>query len=625
MENVSDIMTNFTEGLTDADFIYKADESKFKSAAGAAATGKEITFSVLCSRRFYACNIYIVFSGEKESKIKMVWKSFEKGFDVLKATFMAQKAGLYHYHFEIDIFGMHYYAGRGAALRSEIGSSEEFTLLVYNNFNTPDWIKGGVMYQIFVDRFFRGKETPLKPYAEMHKSLDEYPFYGEDKIKRHNYDFFGGNLDGIRQKLPYLKALGVNCILLSPIFEAYSNHKYDVGDYEKTDTMFGTDEDFVQLCKTAEDFGIRIIIDGVFNHTGSDSRYFDKYGTYGGKGAYNDKNSPYYEWYTFTSYPDKYESWWGIESLPQIKKDSASYQNYIVGKGGIIETWLDRGAAGVRLDVVDELSNSFINKINACCKRKSEDVFIIGEVWEDAAEKWAYGELKEYFWGGGLDSVINYPLRKGIIEYMLTGDCILLAETLLNIWDKYPRPVCHCLMNVLGTHDTARILTLLGEIQKPLNRLEKYKLTKVNYEKAVKKLQAASLIQFTVYGVPCIYYGDERGSEGGDDPFNRMAVIWDKYDENIFNWYQQLGEIRKNDVFKTGEFKELHREDGVYIFRRYNGKSSAITAVNMSHNNFVFKADGYKVLLTADQSDIIDKSGIVNLKSGNFALLFKIP
>lgn len=611
MENVSGVMT-------DKDFIYVADDENYKSINGAVQNSQTVTFSVKLSRKVYAYNIYIIICGcGVNVRLKMEWKNFVKGYDIYSADFYAEKAGLLHYHFQIDVFGKLYFAGRGKNLRSEINSKEEFSLLIYQNFNTPDWFKGGVMYHIFIDRFYRGKDTPVKPYAVMHKKIDDFPVCGGDDKGVYNYDFFGGNINGIIQKLPYIKSLGVNCIVLSPVFEAFSNHKYDTGDYEKIDSMFGTENDFKELIDIAGQEGIKIIIDGVFNHTGSDSKYFNKYGNYKETGAYNSKQSSYYHWYTFTNYPEKYECWWGIATLPQIKKDSESFQKYITEKGGVLSKWLSLGAGGVRLDVVDELSNAFVKKINTCCKSINSETLIIGEVWEDAAEKWAYGEFKTYFWGNGLDSVMNYPFKKAVIKYLRDGDSEFIAETLASIWDKYPRQVCHCLMNVLGTHDTVRILTTLSNIKLPKNRKEckNLKLTESQLEKAIEKLKVASLLQYTVYGVPCIYYGDERGMEGADDPFNRMAVDWEKCNSDLLQWYKTLGDIRKLEVFKSGSYKEIYRKNGVFIFKRFISNEECIIAVNMSASFFPVNSSGYIDLLNQTKSDII------NIKSGSFALL----
>ena len=605
--------------MTDNDFVFIADESEYKSVSGAVKAGSNINFNVKVSRRFYTYNVYIIFSGAKNVRLKMQWKDFALGYDFYGADFYAEKAGLIYYHFEIDVYGRLYYAGRGKGLKSQIDASQEFALSVYDNFTTPDWIKGGIIYQIFVDRFFRGKDTPVKPYAVMHKSLDEHPIHLPDKKGTHNYDFYGGNLSGITQKLDYISLLGVNCIVLSPVFEAFSNHKYDTGDYTKIDPMFGTTEDFEELIEKASKYGIKIIIDGVFNHTGSDSVYFNKNKSYKSIGAYNSKESPYYNWYSFNKFPDAYDCWWGVKTLPAIKKDCKEFQEFIAGQNGVLCKWLSKGVGGVRLDVADELSNAFLNKINYCCKRKNKDTLIIGEVWEDAGEKISYGQLKEYFWGKQLDSVMNYPLRTAILDYIINNDQHSLSETLKNIWDKYPQNVCHCLMNLLGTHDTARILTLASGIKLPHNKEQglTLKLSEKLRADAIENLKAAVLILYTVYGVPCIFYGDEIATEGAEDPFNRRPFLWDNIDTDLLKWYKILGKMRKNPVFKQGGFKELYSCDGVYVFKRFTDTKSVIVAINRSEKIFSIEAKGYTDLINGKLCDII------NLKAKGFIVCGK--
>ena len=192
-------------------------------------------------------------------------------------------------------------------------------------------------------------------------------------------DFFGGNLDGVRKKLPYLKELGITAIYLNPIFTAYSNHKYDTGDYESIDPMFGDNGLFECLCKEAEERGIRVILDGVFNHTGSDSKYFNKDGTYPTVGAYQSEDSPYFGWYKFTKHPDEYECWWGIKTLPAVNENEPSFVDYsLTAPDAIIKKWLHLGASGWRLDVADELPSEFIKTMRREVKSAKEDAVIIG-------------------------------------------------------------------------------------------------------------------------------------------------------------------------------------------------------------------------------------------------------
>ena len=292
----------------------------------------------------------------------------------------------------------------------------------------------------------------------------------------------------------------------------------------KFDRLLGTDEDFVNLINSGKEKGIEFIIDGVFNHTGDDSLYFNKYGNYSSIGAYNSKVSPYYSWFTFQEYPNEYTSWWGIDILPTINKNSKEYEEFITGDNGVLDRCLKMGVNGVRLDVVDEIPDSFVQKITSRVKKYGEDKIVIGEVWEDATNKIAYGVRRKYFQGGELDSVMNYPLKNAIIEYVLTGKAQTLYKTIREQIDNYPAHSLACMMNILGTHDTPRILTVLGKmgnLKKERDDMEFETLSSYEYELGVKALKCASLLQFTLYGVPCIYYGDEIGMEGNKDPFNR--------------------------------------------------------------------------------------------------------
>lgn len=387
-----------------------------------------------------------------------------------------------------------------------------------------------------------------------------------------NNDFFGGNLAGIREKIPYFKELGVTCLYLSPIFEAYSSHKYDTGDYSKIDPMFGDEEEFSKLCKEAKKAGIAVMLDGVFNHTGADSIYFNKYGTYGEEGAWKQADSPYRSWFQFGE-NGKYLSWWGIETLPTVAKNSEEQQKYLFSEDGIIRKWIRLGASGWRLDVVDELPGDFLKKLVKAVKTERKDAVVLGEVWEDASNKIAYGVRREYFQGQELDSVMNYPWKDAIISYLRDGNAIGLADRVDEICHNYPKEVLSCLMNPLGTHDSIRILTALGAPYiGEMSREEKERsfLGEGEYVRAYRLLKLASLIQMTLPGVPCIYYADETGMEGYNDPFNRRCFPWEKEDAQIFAWYQTLTGLRKKHrrFFAGTDCKVLTGEDGIFGFVR---------------------------------------------------------
>ena len=462
--------------------------------------------------------------------------------------------GLYWYHFGMDTcYGRRYimkgFAGEGFISESE--HEPRFQLLVYEkDFETPSWMPGGIMYQIFPDRFYNSgtPKTGIYPDKKLHKKWNLIPDWKPDKNGLiTNSDFFGGDLIGIKEKLHYLKSLGVTCIYLNPIFEAYSNHRYDTGDYEKIDPVLGNEEDFRELCEEAKKLGIYIINDGVFSHTGSDSKYFNRENRYPGNGAYNSTESPYYTWYKFIEWPNIYNSWWGFYTLPEVEELSASFDEYINGDDGIIRKWMRVGNSGWRLDVADELPDEFIQHIREAVKAEDPDALLLGEVWEDASNKESYGSRRQFLYGNELDSVMNYPFRDAILGFLDCGDGRDMIEIVLNVLENYPRPVIRCLMNLLGTHDTERVLTLLvGERQNGRGRewQAATSLTPEQREYGLRRMRLASGILYTLPGVPCIYYGDEVGMEGYRDPFNRCTFPWGREEKDLLDWYRRLGDMR---------------------------------------------------------------------------------
>ncbi len=306
--------------------------------------------------------------------------------------------GLYFYWFRLG--------GRRAALGEDRNaefsdSASAYQILVYREcFATPAWFKGGIMYQIFPDRFFKSGEILVEKGKWLHRDWHEDPeFRPNEKGKILNNDFFGGNFRGILKKLDYLQSLHVTVIYLNPIFRAFSNHRYDTGDYMQLDPMLGSEEDFAALVSECGKRGIRLLLDGVFNHTGDDSRYFNKYGTYDEIGAYQSKDSKYYSWYNFRHFPDKYDSWWGIDVLPAVNENCPSYIDFITGENGVLRRWMKYPLGGFRLDVADELPDEFVAKIRSAVKSANGDAVVIGEVWEDASNKIAYSTRRKYFQG----------------------------------------------------------------------------------------------------------------------------------------------------------------------------------------------------------------------------------
>ncbi len=404
-----------------------------------------------------------------------------------------------------------------------------------------------------------------------------------------NNDFFGGTIKGVTEKLDYLESLHVTTIYFNPIFQAYSNHRYDTGDYKLIDPMLGTEDDFRELCAKAAKRGMRVVLDGVFNHTGNDSRYFNAFGRYDSLGAHQSKDSPYFSWYDFHNWPDDYGSWWGIRTLPQVNEMNPGYLDYIIeNEDSIIKRWLRLGASGWRIDVADELPDDFIKRLNSAAKSEKPDAVIIGEVWEDASNKISYSERRKYLQGGELDSVMNYPLRNAILDFLNGGTAEHFAETMECIMENYPREVFYSLMNVIGTHDTPRVLTMLGvsDEEHHLDRegKAKYSLPYERLANAKKRLRLASVIQFTMPGSPTIYYGDEAGMQGFEDPLNRRPYPWGEEDREVLAFYRKLCAIRAgSSTLANGSLRFLECSGPLLQYERKSPQSRIVVMVNRGH------------------------------------------
>lgn len=563
-----------------------------KSKFGALKEGEHVVFKVILPRSLSCTGVDLVIRNDKGEAVyhPMNWLSMEGDDQEWWALgYTAEKADIYFYHFEYNTsWGRTSILHKGNNLGLLSCGTQEWQLTVYSkDFSTPDWLKGGVFYQIFPDRFnFSGKKKLNVPKDRVLRNdyggEPEWRPTKEGKVL--NNDYFCGDLKGIEDKLSYIANLGVTCIYLNPIFESQSNHRYDTSDYSKIDSLLGDEKDFQRLCKKAEKLGISVILDGVFSHTGDDSIYFNKYGRYGDSGAYRSKDSQYYDWYKFVNYPDKYHSWWGISILPEIKEESPSFIEFIAGENGIARKWLRAGARGWRLDVADELPDIFLDEFRKAVKEENKDALVLGEVWEDASNKFSYGERRRYFGGRQLDSVMNYPFAEAIISFIRSGKVEGFSDKILTILENYPKCCVDVLMNHIGTHDTIRAITrLAGESCEYRDRQwqSEHFLSDSQYSLGVKLLKLASVIQFTLPGVPCIYYGDEVGMEGYKDPFNRKFYPWGKENKELLEHYKALGQMRKGcDCLKDGEFYTVSEMLGCLAYVRESKESKIMVIVN---------------------------------------------
>lgn len=562
--------------------------------------------------------------GDVSTPVEMRFEKSENGFSVYTADYVFDAAGIYYYRFEMRNRDGVWYYGRGENGESVCGENlPEWQLTVYkSSYKTPDFAKGNIIYHIFVDRFNRADGVKTKRKYRLHESFSESPEVVSADGKYYADDFFGGNFNGIREKLDYLEELGVGIIYLSPIFKAFSNHRYDTGDYLKVDELLGTEDDFKRLLDAAHEKGMKVILDGVFNHSGADSLYFNKFGTYDSLGAYQSKSSPYYDWYYFKKFPDEYACWWGCDNVPDLNKSNKDYRALVFGKNGVVEKWQKLGADGWRLDVVDELPIDFVNLLIKKIKSVNKDALVIGEVWEDASTKVSYGELRPYLLGDQLDGTMNYPFMNAIIAYVRDGDEKFFKDTVQSILENYPKETVYCLMNSLGTHDTVRIINALSDVRahgwSKTHKLG-YKLPDSEYEKAKKKLYLASVLQFTLPGIPSIFYGDEAGLQGFDDPINRRPYPWGSEDKEILAHYKKLGRIRReNRAVFSGGFN-MRDENGLVAYERASGDDEILIAVNAG-------ADDTTLLINKEYTSLYNNKeykDVVDVPGGSFVILKK--
>ena len=584
---------------------FNSRKSYHKSKFGAVKENDTVCFRVVLPRDIGCTGVTMIIRRDAERR--------EEGFrccfrwDRMEGTdeewwaldYKPEKAGLYMYSFECYTpWGTTCITDSGNGIGTFSYDGKEFQITVFEeNFKTPDWLKGGVIYQIFPDRFyFSGREKKMPADRVFRRDWGGEPEWRptpDGKVL--NNDYFGGDLKGIEEKLSYIKELGVSCIYLNPIFEANSNHRYDTADYTKIDSALGTEKDFKHLCKKAEEAGISVILDGVFSHTGSDSVYFNKKNRYDSVGAYQSKNSPYYNWYSFEEYPDKYASWWGIDILPEVDETNDSFIEFITGENGIARKWLRSGARGWRLDVADELPDKFLDAFREAIKKEKSDALLLGEVWEDASNKISYGVRRRYLQGKQLDSVMNYPFAEAVTHFVSTGKAEGFTDKIMTVLENYPKAVTDVLMNHIGTHDTMRAITALaGESCEYRDRewQSEKKLSEEEHECGIRLMKVASLIQFTLPGVPSVYYGDEAGMQGYKDPFNRFCYPWGNENEELLSWYKELGKFRRShSVFKEGIFEPVSEADGVIAYRRKDGENEITVIVNRNETEITYYLD----------------------------------
>ncbi|MDR2047328.1 MAG: glycoside hydrolase family 13 protein [Clostridiales bacterium] len=569
-------------------FLFNSRNTACKNPFGAVRVGQAVRFSFpfvfrsavygvgLLVEKYTGEVVNIPLFRDEKPEEGFFFNGSADGAQSFSTDLILSEEGIYFYGFEVYTEAGTVAVGRGKAGGAKVGG-EKWQLTVYGAYpDTPHPLSGGVIYHIFADRFKKGKteRTAIKPVM---KEWNELPGVADaDGVFRAN-DFFGGNAEGVIERLDYIADLGVNIIYLSPIFKAASNHRYDTGDYFEIDPLFGDGRVLKRLIDEAEKRGMIVMMDGVFNHTGDDSLYFNKYGNYPSVGAYQSRESDYYDWYCFTKFPDEYLCWWGVRVVPTLNKANPRVRELICKT---VEKWTAFGFKGLRLDVADELPKDYIYEIRKIVKTIAPDGYLLGEVWEDASNKTSYGTMRPYLLGGQLDSVMNYPFRDAILSFVKYGGKEKLIETVTGILENYPPYAVSLLMNVIDTHDTVRALNFFLNMDvSGLSKAQKRELvlSENDIAQAVEKLKTAALLQFTLPGIPSVYYGDEVGLMGFEDPLNRAPYPYGRENYEILDFYKRLGRFRKK--FKTdlsGGFRfDTERQDFVLYFIA-NGRAAVV-------------------------------------------------
>jgi len=557
-------------------------DEKCKSPFGAVKVNETVTFNIECNG-FSQGYIYL---NEEKKELEATKTGFTLSVSFDKGVL------IFYYFMLVTENGIKVFIENSDNKFTVNEPTNLFQLTVYETDGAPKWFREGIAYQIFPDRFAVGEYiNRTKNDGFIYENWNTVPQYiRNEKSEIATWDYFGGNLRGIIEKLDYIKSLNVSVIYLNPIFESNSNHRYSTADYSKIDSMLGTEEDFKNLIAEADKRGIKIILDGVFSHVGADSIYFNKFRRYGDSGAYNDKNSPYFPWFKFKSYPNEYESWWGVYDLPDVDELNESYIDYILtDENSIVKKWTKMGIGGWRLDVADEIPDEFLEILYRTVKEINPDAVIIGEVWEDASNKIAYGKQRTYFTRRELDCVMNYPMRDNLLAFfrgeVTSFDIKNAFDTLM---ENYPHNSFYGNFNSLGTHDVSRIYTICKHI---------------NQENAETLLKTLVNLQFTFPGTPCIYYGDEAGLEGAEDPDNRRTFPWGKENTEIAEIYKTVSDTRNSSsLLKSGKTKFIAPNKDVFGIIRYTdtdsytilaNRASAPVTVNLDNNEITIPAFGY--------------------------------
>jgi len=533
-----------------------------------------------------------------EHFVDMVRDRNDDLYDYWKGAIPASTAQVYYRFMLIDGTDTDWYSAKGMSDEKTLeGDFTYFPIGGTSGFKTPEWVRNAVFYQIFPERFYNGDITNDPPGAVS---------WGAEPTTK---NFMGGDLQGIFDKLDYLNDgnpqtthdLGITAIYLNPVFESRTNHKYSTEDYEKVDDNFGDNRLLSTLVNEAHKRGIRIILDGVFNHTGVAHPFFDDVVKKGESSSYygfytihrwpvrwyddlnnntkKDSNEPYFDHWSKTSNDEylrtnDYDAWWGFAHLPNLVTTNQTIRDYfITGENSIAVQWINMGIDGWRLDVANEIEDEFWKAFRTKVKQANHDAYIVGEYWGNAAQ-WLDGTM----W----DSTMNYRFRAAVQNFFAgIDDDGNASQTSVDEFDSalygirsdYPEPAYSTALNLLGSHDTWRFIDRCGG--------------------EWTKLRAAAIFQMTYPGAPMIYYGDENGMSqwpgAHKDPGNRCAMEWADYSHprhtEINEIYRKLIRIRHSHAaLRSSHIRTIYRNnaDKVYAYARRSADETVLVVINNS-------------------------------------------
>ena len=547
------------------------------------------------------------FNSKDYFDFKLEHKDNNAGIVKFEGVIELPDSALYNTFISCVIDGEKFYLNKDNEFVKEINKVDMKKISV--NFNVDDSWKGAPTYHIFVDRFNRSIDSKMidKPRRNIHWDVNERPQLGPDKDGDWCNDFYGGDIKGITERLGYLYSLGIKVLFLSPIVESQSNHGYDAGDYLKVDIYKGSFDDLRELCDKAHSLGMKVILDGVFNHTGNDSIYYNEYNNYDSDGAYHNKDSYYNKFYKKKYYDDRgydFKFWWDIfTNLPECDCDSKEWQEFICGPGGVIDKWFECGIDGLRLDVADQLSDKYIELIREACERNKKDSFVYGEVWEQDIYRG-----RDYVMSGhSMHSIMNYKGMDALIRYYIDNDIDKFINVYNEIVGEYPKETRDTLMNSTSTHDISRIISIFGAPylfdrnnqwiwnidNSNHDFIRDFKLSPEEYRRGKEKYLSYLLTLGFLPGNLTIFYGDEVGVQGLGNLDNRRYFPWYNMDEDIYYVARDINRINNsNEFLKTAEPKLLDINDKYIMYERYNKDNRLLVCANKSDDYVDLKLPG---------------------------------